>query len=115
MGCPNPKCREDLIFQINKITKDLSCRINKKVSIPILVTISIFLIGTSGGFIIHGMRSNALAKEKVAKNTQDIAVVKKDIEHIKEAVKRIENNQLTKRELIKTIRDAIKTPCKGDE
>ena len=95
--CPDPKCREDLIS-----------RINTKVSRTALITIVCSIIGVSGYFIGYGLAADSKQKAKIVKNTQDIAVIKKDIEHIKDAVKRIETNQMSKQELIETIKKAIK-------
>lgn len=96
MECPDPKCREDLLT-----------RINTKVSRTVLLSVALGIITVSGGFITYGMGATAKTKDKVSQNSKDVAVVKRDIEHIKESVKRIEQNQLTKPELIDAIKKAM--------
>ena len=95
--CPDPKCREDLIS-----------RINTKVSRTVLISVACSIIGVSGYFIGYGLAADSKQKAKINQNTQDIAVIKKDIEHIKDAVRRIETKQISKHELIKIIKEAIR-------
>ena len=67
MECP--ECREDLM-----------CRISKKVSRAVLITVACSIVGVSGYFIVYGMKADAKQKEVVGQNSKDIAVVKKQLE-----------------------------------
>ena len=99
MDCPDPLCRESL----------LKC-INKKVSKMVLLSVMSAVIAFSGGFILYAMDANQNQRNKISNNEKSIAVLEKDLEHIKasqaeikETVKRIENNQITKADMIKII------------
>ena len=95
--CDNPECREELI-----------CRINKRVSIRVLMISILALVGVTGSSILYGMTGEKEQTEKVANNKSQIELIKNDLKHISESMKKIEDKQLTKEEFIKIIKEAMK-------
>lgn len=94
--CSDPECREGLI-----------CMINKKVSKMVLLTVALGIIGTVGYFTVYGLAADARSREKVQKNIKDIAVMQVKMDNINETVKRIENKQITKQDIVRAVKEAI--------
>jgi len=96
MECPTPKCRETLIAMINK-----------KVNKVVLITAACCIVGASGGFILYGLAAEKEQNNHINSHNTQIKVIEADIRVIKESIKRVEEKQFSKSELVEAIKKAL--------
>ncbi|HUV25784.1 MAG TPA: hypothetical protein VMW34_00330 [Anaerolineales bacterium] len=103
--CPYD-CKEmkDVLDCQSEIKKTLP----KKVGWKALTGTTLSLLVIIAMFILHGMDVSAKANDERKENAKQIEVVKKDIEHIKDSVKKIESKQMSPEQFFELIKRAVR-------
>jgi len=113
MSCPSKECHTNV--QDMRITvKELVICMGKKISTNLAIAFLAFALTFSGGFILYGLAAEKEQNRTIGKNKEDISVIKTDLKHIaknqeemKDSIKRIEEKQISKAELVEAIKKAM--------
>ena len=113
MECPSKECHAN-VQQMRKAISEIKNCMNKKVSTALVVTFLAVVLTLSGSFILYGLAAEKEQNKTMADNKEQIAIIRTDLKHIaenqremKETIKRIEDKQITKTQLVETIKRAI--------
>lgn len=115
MECPNQEKVDEHHETLYDSTSGLVRCVHKKVSWKELGGTILILLAIFTTVTLYAMDGNKEKVEKISHNTQQIAVIQKELEHIsasqsemKESIKRIEDKQITKIEIIDAVRKALR-------
>ena len=104
MTCPDQECHNGK-EKLEKCVEKLKNESVKKSTVRWIVGLSILVV-----LPVATCSLNATAKEKDkrAENTKQIEVIKNDIEHIKDSVKKIESKQMSPEQFFELIKRAVR-------
>ena len=104
MSCPDQECHNGK-EKLEKCVEKLKNESVKKSTVRWVVGLCVAVMLSIGGFSLN---ATAKEKDKRAENTKQIEVIKNDIEHIKDSVKKIEGKQMTPIELLELMKRAVR-------
>jgi len=113
MECPSKECYANVQEMRKTISEIRSC-MNKKVSTAFVITFLAVVLTLSSSFILYGLAAEKEQNKTVVDNKEQIAIIRTDLKHIaenqkemKETIKRIEDKQITRAQLIEAIKKAV--------
>ena len=104
MACPDQECHNGK-ERLEKCVDELKKEVVRKSTVRWIVGLSVTVILAVS---LYSLDAAANAKDERSDNTKQIEVIKKDIEHIKESVKKIEGKQMTPTELLELMKRAVR-------
>ena len=104
MTCPDQECHSGK-EKMEKCVEKLKNESVKKSTSRWIVGLCVAVMISAGGYSLN---ASAKEKDKRTENTKQIEVIKNDIEHIKDSVKKIEGKQMTPQQLLELMKQAIK-------
>lgn len=97
--CPDPQCRESLIAATNSVCRDLRNDMNKKVSLKLMLSLLATIVTVGGLVAMLSYTAYSRGQDEKAEQIQqcnkvtktldkNVAVMQRDIEHIREQVEK---------------------------
>jgi len=104
MSCPDQECHNGK-EKLEKCVEKLKNESVKKSTVRWIVGLCVAVMLSIGGYSLN---ATAKEKDKRAENTKQIEVIKNDIEHIKDSVKKIESKQMSPEQFFELIKRAVR-------